>query len=172
MTSETHDDDLESLKLKLEIKRLKCQVRHLQATLQRVDSSLLSSAQIHMYTGLCKLEFDCLACWLSTTSLVTRSVSPLDPDEHSVLSHSQKLLIVLIRMRHNISQADLACRFCVDQSSISRIINQWIPMMAVVLSGLIMWPQTTIGPKHPPYNFLPNSVAIIDGTGDVYTTSQ
>lgn len=37
-------------------------------------------------------------------------------------------------------------------------------MLAVVLSGLIKWPQTTIGPKNPPYKFLPNSVAIIDST--------
>lgn len=37
-------------------------------------------------------------------------------------------------------------------------------MLAVVLSGLIKWPQTAIGPNIPPYNFLPNSVAIIDGT--------
>ncbi len=29
---------------------------------------------------------------------------------------------------------------------------------------LIKWPQRTIGPNSPPYNFLPNSVAIIDGT--------
>ena len=37
-------------------------------------------------------------------------------------------------------------------------------MLAVVLSDIIKWPQTSIGPNHPPYNFLPNSVAIIDGT--------
>ena len=45
------DDDLDSLKLE-------AQVRHLQATLQRLDSSLLLSAQIHMYTGLSKVEFE------------------------------------------------------------------------------------------------------------------
>ena len=37
-------------------------------------------------------------------------------------------------------------------------------MLASVLTGLITWPQTNIGPNYPPYTFLPNSVAIIDGT--------
>ena len=37
-------------------------------------------------------------------------------------------------------------------------------MMVSVLVGLIVWPQTNIGPTKPPFNFLPNSVAIIDGT--------
>ena len=36
-------------------------------------------------------------------------------------------------------------------------------MLSVVLSDLIKWPQTAIGPICPPYNYLPNSVAIIDG---------
>lgn len=69
-----------------------------------------------------------------------------------------------MRIRQNISQGDLACRFSIEQPSVSRIINQWIPMLATVLSDLIVWPRTCIGPSKPPYNHLPNSVAIIDGT--------
>ena len=37
-------------------------------------------------------------------------------------------------------------------------------MLASVLAGLIVRPQTNIGPTKPPYTFLPNSVAIIDDT--------
>ena len=37
-------------------------------------------------------------------------------------------------------------------------------MLKVQLNALIRWPQTTIGPTDPPYNLLPNAVAIIDGT--------
>ena len=44
-------------------------------------------------------------------------------------------------------------------------------MLASVLAGLIVWPQTSIGPTKPPYNFLPNSVAIIDGT-EMFIASQ
>ncbi len=72
--------------------------------------------------------------------------------------------MTLMIIRQNLIQEDLACRFCVDQSSVSCTLTQWIPMLACTLRGLIVWPHTCIGPTYPPYNFLPNSVAIIDGT--------
>ena len=37
-------------------------------------------------------------------------------------------------------------------------------MLAVHLNPLIQWPSTTIGPTSPPYDVLPNSIGIIDGT--------
>ncbi len=120
-----------------------------------------------MYTSLGQAEFRCLVTWLSTTSVSRRSTSPcptLLSSAESALTFSQTLLLVLMRIRQNLTQGDLACRFCIDQSSVSRILNQWIPMLANVLGGLIVWPQTNIEPATPPYNFLPNSVAIIDGT--------
>ena len=80
------------------------------------------------------------------------------------LSLSQKLLLVLMKLRYNFSQGDLACRFNIQQSSVSRIINKWIPLLKVQLNALIKWPQTNIGPTVYPYNVLPNAVAIIDGT--------
>ncbi len=66
-----------------------------------------------------------------------------------------------MRIRQNLTQGDLAGRFCIDQSSVSLIPNQWIPMLANVLGGLIVWPQTNIGPATPSYDFLPNSVSIM-----------
>ena len=67
-----------------------------------------------------------------------------------------------MRFRCNFPQNDLACRFNIEQSSVSRILNQWIPMLKVQLKALIRWPQTTIGPTDSPYNLLPNVVVIID----------
>ena len=152
---------LEVSDLKQKILRLKSQVHHLQSTLQRLDPSLLSDSQLIMYSGLGQDEFQCLARWLTTTSIGRRSVSPLSTMSDCTLTFSQKLLMTLMRIRQNLMQDDLACRFCVDQSSVSRTLTQWIPMLASTLGGLIVWPHTCIG---PPYNFLPNSVAIIDGT--------
>ena len=117
-----------------------------------------------MYSGLGQDEFQCLARWLTTTSIGRRSVSPLSTMSDCTLTFSQKLLMTLMRIRQNLMQDDLACRFCVDQSSVSRTLTQWILMLASTLGGLIVWPHTCIGPTYPPYNFLPNSVAIIDGT--------
>lgn len=80
------------------------------------------------------------------------------------LSSSQKLLLVLRQLRHNHCQNDLACRFNIQQCSTSRIFNSWIPLLGTQLKTLIKWPQTCIGPSESPYDLLPNSVAIIDGT--------
>ena len=37
-------------------------------------------------------------------------------------------------------------------------------MLAIHFKPLIQWPNTTFGPTSPPYDVLPNSVGIIDGT--------
>ena len=149
--------------LKEEIVRLTNFTHILRTTLQRLDPSLLSSQQICICSSLSKEEFNCLSVWLMGTSVGRRSSLPGECSQNS-LTFSQKLLMVLMRIRQNLSQSDLACRFTVKQPSVSRIINLWVPMLAAVLSGLIKWPQTSIGPRHPPYNLLPNSVAIIDET--------
>ena len=80
------------------------------------------------------------------------------------LSPTQKLLLILMRLRHNFPQSDLACRFNIDQSSVSHLLSQWIPLLRVQLKSLIQWPQSNIGPTEPLYNLLPNAVGIIDGT--------
>ena len=78
------------------------------------------------------------------------------------LTSSKKLLLMLMKLCCNFTQSDLACQFRIEQSSVSRILNQWMPMLKVQQNALIRWPQTTIGPIDPPYNLLPNPVAIID----------
>ena len=100
-----------------------------------------------MYTGLNRGEFNVLASWLTETSVGRRSLSPEDP---CTLTFSQKLLLVLMRIKQNLTQDDLACRISIDQFNVSRIITHWIPMLSVVLSDLIKWPQTAIGPICPP----------------------
>ena len=55
-------------------------------------------------------------------------------------------------------------RFVINQSTVSRTLNTWIPMLARQLEQLIQWPQTTIGPSEGPYIHLPNTVGIINGT--------
>ena len=64
----------------------------------------------------------------------------------------------------NLTQGDLACRFAVDQSTVSCTLHHWIPMLFAHLKPLIQWPKTNVGPTVTPYDLLPNSVGIIDGT--------
>ena len=53
-------------------------------------------------------------------------------------------------IRQGLTQEDLVFRFDVDQSSVSRILNGWIPLLAVHLMGLIKWTSTS-GASLPPY---------------------
>ena len=135
---------------------LKRKLENFNSHVQRLSLSLLTDFQIQLYTGLSRKVFECLCDWLNP---VLRNKGALDK-----LTSSQKLLLMLMKLRCNFTQSDLACRFRIEESSVSLILNQWIPMLKVQLNALIRWPQTTIGPTDPPYDLLPNAVAIIDGT--------
>ena len=146
----------ENSELRAENLVLKRKLESFNSHVQRLSLSLLTDFQVQLYTGLPRKVFECLCNWLNP---VLRNKGALDE-----LTPSQKLFLMLMKLRCNFTQSDLACRFRIEQSSVSRILNQWIPMLKVQLNALIRWPQTTIGPTDPPYNLLPNAVAIIDGT--------
>jgi len=142
--------------LRLENAKLKERIEFLSTHLQRLDVTLLNDSQVHMYTGISRKLFDCIDHWLQPVLSKQRS--------SDMLSSTQKLLLVLMRLWCNHSQTDLACRFNLEQSSILCILNHWIPLLSAQFKRLIQWPQTCIGPSVAPYDLLPNSVAIIDGT--------
>ena len=146
----------ENSELRAENLALKQKLETFNSTVQRLSLSLLTESKLQMYTGLPRKVFECLLAWIIPAVRKRGARDELDP--------SQKLLLVMMRVRYNFPQSDLAFRFNIDQSTVSRILNQWIPMLKVQLKQLIRWPQTTIGPIDPPYNLLPNAVAIIDGT--------
>ena len=56
------------------------------------------------------------------------------------LNHFQQLILVLMKLRLNLEEIDLAYRFNVSQPTISRIFNKWISHMGEKLSYLIRWP--------------------------------
>ena len=137
--------------------KLKQEIIHLKSTAQSLTVTLLNDFQLLMYTGICRKVFESLLVWLEPVT------KPKKNDSHLLLP-SQKFLMVLMRLRQNLCQNDLAFRFAVDQSTVSRTLRVWIPMLAMHLKPLIQWPKTNIGPTVPPYDILPNSVGIIDGT--------
>ena len=73
------------------------------------------------------------------------------PYDNCYLDNSQNLLHTLVRIRQGLTQEDLEFRFDVDQSYVSRILNQWIPLLDFQLRGLIKWPSSTIGPVESPF---------------------
>ena len=152
--------------LKRTIEQLTQDIRFLRTTPQRLDVSLLSSNAMHLYSGLSHSQFAILLKWL-TPVLPTHAGTSRETDImgiHGHLTLSQKLLLTLMRIRCGFLQDDLGIRFTVDQSTISRTLNQWIPLLARQLERLIQWPQTTIGPSEYPYSCMPNTIGIIDGT--------
>ena len=56
------------------------------------------------------------------------------------LSRFQEILLVLMKLRLNLEEQDLAYRFCVSQSTVSNVFRKWIYIMAEQLSFLIHWP--------------------------------
>ena len=165
--------------LEKHVEVLKAEVLLLRTRPQRLDVILLSKSQMEVYTGLNSKAFQLLLHWLQPIlpcrSKLDTSLHALEEDDETIsstptpydsryLDNSQKLLLVLMRIRQGLAQEDLAFRFDVDQSSVSRTLNRWIPLLAFHLRGLIIWPSTTIGPVEPPYHHMANTVSIIDGT--------
>ena len=83
------------------------------------------------------------------------------------LNHFQQLVMVLMKLRLNLEENDLAYRFNVSQPTISRMFNKWISHMGEKLSPLIRWPERDELRKTLPMSFrtfFSKCVCIIDCT--------
>ncbi|KAK3922032.1 Protein ALP1-like [Frankliniella fusca] len=58
----------------------------------------------------------------------------------NALSLFQEFVLVMMRLRLNLLEDDLADRFDISQGTVSKILDKWIPVMAKCLEGLIVWP--------------------------------
>ena len=147
---------------------LQQEIKALLTQPQRLDVCVLNSSELHIYTGLNHTAFDILLKFLEPVvpsyGNNPEETQAMHQGVRTHMSTSQKLLMTLMRIRRSLLQEDLAVRFVVNQSTVSRTLNSWIPMLARQLEQLIQWPQTTIGPSHSSYIHLPNTVGIIDGT--------
>lgn len=71
---------------------------------------------LHFYTGLQPKLFELLLTWLKP--VLPSASDPRIPPVH-YLTDAEKLLLVLMRIRGDLLQEDLAFRFGIDQSSVS-----------------------------------------------------
>lgn len=111
----------------------------LQEVTKKLDSCILneesftkSDERVKFYTGL--PNFFILK---SVFELITEK---MDFSLLSSLTPFQEFLVVLIRLRLNLLEQDLAYRFCVTQPKISTILSNWLPAMANRLRSFIRWP--------------------------------
>ena len=90
-----------------------------------------SSDKVRFYTGL--PSYDVLL-------IVFEHVAPHVPRRAKVLDSFQEFVMVLIKLRLNVPFQDLAHRFNISLSSVSRICNSWITVMDARLSCFFNWP--------------------------------
>ena len=61
-----------------------------------------------------------------------------------------------MKLRLNLANYDLDFRFCIHESTVSHITINWIQILDVTLSPLIIWPEKSEIPKTMPWCFRPN----------------
>ena len=61
--------------------------------------------------------------------------------ENTKLTPFQELMVVLLKLRLNVSSQDIAYRFDIHASTVSRILLKWLTIMDIRLRPLIMWPE-------------------------------
>ena len=89
------------------------------------------NAKVSFYTGLPTYEV------LEATFI---HVSPFVKRRTQCLTLFQEMIMVLMKLRLNVPHQDLAYRFGVSQSTVSRTFAHWLFIMDVRLSPLIRWP--------------------------------
>ena len=97
------------------------------------------------YTGL-----PSFGIFMSLLNFVTKK-TPENPSYK--LTHLQSFLLTLMKLRLNLSNYDLGFRFCVHETTVSRILSRWLQLMDIRLSPLIRWPEREELQKTMPWCF-------------------
>ena len=91
-----------------------------------------SDAKVRFYTGLPSYEV-LMVVFEHVSSHVSRKTQNL--------SRFQEFVMVLIKLRLNVPLQDLAYRFVVSVTTVSRIFSFWMVVMDVRLKFMISWPE-------------------------------
>ena len=91
-----------------------------------------SDAKVRFYTGLPSYE---------VLMVVFEHVSSHVSRQTQNLSRFQEFVMVLIKLRLNVPLQDLAYRFVVSVTTVSRIFSYWMVVMDVGLKFMISWPE-------------------------------
>ena len=122
------------------------------------DSLMSSKSKVKFYTGL--PSYSVLKAVFNFVSL---HMPP--PYRDSTLPKFQQFLMFLLKLRLNLFDQDLAYRFGVSQSTVSRNFRKWVDVCYVRLKPLIKWPEKKELMETLPQDFkqdFPKCVCIID----------
>ena len=88
--------------------------------------------KVRFYTGLPSYE---------VLNVVFEHVSPHVTRRTQSLDRFQEFVLVLIKLRLNVPFQDLAYRFNISLTTVSRIFSSWMVVMDAKLSTLVFWPE-------------------------------
>lgn len=133
--------------LQAEVDAISAQNEKLKEDLHRVLPRLSYSSvkwdeeQLLFLTGLHKIVFE----WL--VSQVAGKIEGVLPEPTS----RDHLLMTLMKIKLGLCDKDLAYRFGVQDSFVTRICQMWLPALAAVLKPLIAWPSAEfVAESRPP----------------------
>ena len=78
---------------------------------------------------------------------------PLTAHHLEKLTLFQQFILVLMKLRLNLTNQDLGYRFAVSESTAVKIIHKWIQLMYVHLKPVIVWPEREVSRKTLPRQF-------------------
>ncbi len=151
---------LDNMSLREEIQQLKISLAVLsfdQSTLEKDDN------KVSFLTGL--------PCYKLLMKVLALAEPFIQSHHNRKLSNFQELLMVLMRLRLNLSEQYLAYRFDIHQSSFCRILYKWILVLSKRLSSLIFWPGRDVLRKTMPTSFREHfsKCAVIIDCFEIYT---
>ncbi len=125
-------------------------IRHLKSQITSLSPFTESSFQsqsnsfISHYTGLPNFQ---------VVKTVYTFVSSSSKFGNTKLTPFQEYVLTLMKLRLNLSSQDLAHRFGIHFSTVSKILLKWLSIMDVRLSSLIIWPEREELRKSMPESF-------------------
>ena len=100
-------------------------------------------------------------------SAAWRESATVGPGRPGILSQVDEFFLTLVRLRLGLKEKDLADRFRISPSSVSRIFISWINFCYLRLGSLPIWPDRATIKSTMPAVFkeqYPNTTAILDAT--------
>ena len=131
--------------------------RTIESFLMSIESFESDKKRLKFYTGLDSIH---------AVKAIFNLIAPAIEDHHlSSLSKFNQFLMVLMKLRLNLTDQDLGYRFGISQCTVSKIWMKVINIMYVRLKSFIMWPEREQLQKTMPLTFRDNfskCVCIID----------
>jgi hypothetical protein len=150
-------------KLIKEKEALANELRSVQGKLEHQQTACLLTVQAIKENDVRTKFYTGLSTWhLFTTLFNFLSPYVRKPRQLTVMD---ELFLVLLKLRLNLHSEDLAFRFRVSLSSVSRIIHKWLDIMYARLNIFLRWPEREVVRKTLPEGFkkhYPNARCITD----------